>query len=138
MEAGVDAATQKAKMLGITKPLGLGVTVLTSEEKKDNIAPLVLERALLAKQSGLDGVVASPWEAQMIRKELGKDFIIVTPGIRPPEGDKGDQKRVATASEAISQGSNFLVVGRPIVKAADVRKAAEEILKGISSVQSNS
>ena len=131
LAAAVSAAAQKANELGIPKPLGLGVTVLTSEEKKDNITNLVLERARLAKESGLDGVVASAQEAQLIRREFGKDFIIVTPGIRSKDAEAGDQKRVATAAEAIRSGSDFLVVGRPIVKAAHPQEAAQKILEEI-------
>jgi orotidine-5'-phosphate decarboxylase len=70
----------------------------------------------------------------MLRKELGQDFIIVTPGIRPLEADVGDQKRVATPSLAVKNGSNFLVVGRPIVKAKSPLQAAKDILKEIESI----
>ncbi len=135
LEAAASAAALKAKELGIDKPLGLGVTVLTSEEKKDNIAQLVLERARLAKASGLDGVVASAQEAQLLRREFGKDFIIVTPGIRSRDSEAGDQKRITTAAEAIQQGSDFLVVGRPIVKAPRPQEAAQKILDEISQAQ---
>ncbi len=126
-----EAAQQKSKSWGILKPLIVGITVLTSDDQKDNTSAIVLERAKLAKESGLDGVVASSQEAALIRKNLGKDFIIVTPGIRPAGSEAGDQKRVTTPAEAILNGSNFLVVGRPIVKAADPLKAAKDILKEI-------
>ena len=135
LEAAVSAAARKASELGIPKPLGLGVTVLTSEEKKDNLANLVLERAALARRSGLDGVVASAQEAQLIRREFGKDFIIVTPGIRPRDSEAGDQKRIATAAEAICSGSDFLVVGRPIIRAPRPQEAARQILEEISQAQ---
>jgi orotidine-5'-phosphate decarboxylase len=90
-----------------------------------------LERAKLAQVSGLDGVVASAQEAGMLRKELGPDFVIVTPGIRPADADAGDQKRVETPASAIKSGSSFLVVGRPIVKAKDPQAAARAILAEI-------
>ena len=112
----------------------MGVTVLTSDAQTANIAPLVLERAKLARAAGLDGVVASPQEAALIRRELGKNFVIVTPGIRPEGSDAGDQKRIATPAQAIKSGSNYLVVGRPIVKSINPQQAAKEILKQIHKV----
>jgi len=129
MQKAQEAGTAKAKELSLPKPLVVGVTVLTSEQTKENTQAVVLERALLAKKAGLDGIVASPHEAKMIRKEFGNDFIIVTPGIRPLGAGLQDQKRVATPKEAILSGSNFLVVGRPIIKAENPGKAAQEILK---------
>ena len=131
MKAAVEAGAKKADKLKLPKPLAVGVTVLTSEQNRDNIQALVLERALLAKEAGLDGVVASCHEAKMLRKEFGNDFVIVTPGIRPAGAAKQDQKRVATPKEAISSGSDYLVVGRPILKAKDPYYAAKAILKEI-------
>jgi orotidine-5'-phosphate decarboxylase len=101
---------------------------LTSTANEGNLDALVLERARLAKSAGLDGVVASVEEAAMVRRELGPDFLIVTPGIRPAEASLNDQKRVATPQAAIKQGSNFLVVGRPIIQAPSPRAAALKIL----------
>jgi orotidine-5'-phosphate decarboxylase len=129
MKAAADAARKRAAELGVTKPLVVGVTVLTSDAARGNIAALVLERAKLAQSSGLDGVVASAQEAAMLRRELGNDFVIVTPGIRPAGLDVGDQKRVETPASAIKNGSSFLVIGRPIVKAKDPRAAALAILE---------
>ena len=129
LEAAVRAGESQAKALGVTKPLIVGVTVLTSTVKDEGTQELVLQRAHLAKQSGLDGVVASVEETTAIRKELGKDFLIVTPGIRPADASLNDQKRVATPASAILQGSNFLVVGRPIIQASSPRIAALQILK---------
>ena len=131
MKAAVDAARKRAVELGVTRPLVVGVTVLTSDAGGGNVSALVLDRAKLAQASGLDGVVASAQEAGMLRKELGKDFVIVTPGIRPADAQAGDQKRVETPASAIKSGSSFLVVGRPIVKAKDPRAAAEAILAEI-------
>jgi orotidine-5'-phosphate decarboxylase len=131
MEAAVAAARKKAAVLNVPKPVIVGVTVLTSTQKDETTDALVLERATLAKISGLDGVVASVEETEMLRKNLGKDFIIVTPGIRPAGTDKSDQKRTATPREAINQGSSYLVVGRPIVAAASPYDAAVNILNEI-------
>ncbi|MDE1921081.1 MAG: orotidine-5'-phosphate decarboxylase [Candidatus Omnitrophica bacterium] len=128
LEASVHAAEAQAKALGVPRPLLVGVTVLTSAPKDAGTRQLVLERARLAQESGLDGVVASVEEAALIRRELGKDFLIVTPGIRPLEASSDDQKRVATPKAAMDQGSDFLVVGRPILHAASPREAALKIL----------
>lgn len=133
MKAAADAARKRAAELGVTRPLIVGVTVLTSDAGGGDVSLLVLERAKLAKDSGLDGVVSSAREAGMLRKELGRDFVIVTPGIRPADAEAGDQKRVETPASAIKSGSSFLVVGRPIVKARDPKAAAEDILSEISS-----
>jgi len=133
MKAAADSARKRAVELGVERPLIVGVTVLTSDAGGGNVSALVLERAKLAKASGLDGVVASAQEAGMLRKELGKDFVIVTPGIRPAEAEAGDQKRVETPASAIRAGSSFLVVGRPIVKAKDPKAAANAILAEISA-----
>jgi len=129
LEAAIQAAQAQANALGVQRPLIVGVTVLTSTVKDANLENLVLERARLAKAAGLDGVVASVEEAALIRRELGPDFLIVTPGIRPADASVNDQKRVATPAAAIKQGSNFLVVGRPIIQATSPRQAALKILE---------
>jgi len=128
LEVAVQAAQEQAKALGVTRPLIVGVTVLTSTAKDAHLEALVLERARLAQEAGLDGVVASVEEAALIRRELGPKFLIVTPGIRPADASLNDQKRVATPAVAIQQGSNFLVVGRPIIQAQAPRHAALHIL----------
>lgn len=133
LRAAAEAARQRSSEIGVPRPLVVGVTVLTSDAPGADVAKLVLERARLARDSGLDGVVASAQEAAMLRRELGKDFLIVTPGIRPAASAAGDQKRVETPSGAIRNGASYLVVGRPIVQAASPGTAAEEILKEIAS-----
>lgn len=135
LQAAAQATRKEARITGVKRPLLVAITVLTSEAKKDNIPRLVLERAALAKQAGLDGVVASSQEAALIRREFGKDFIIVTPGIRPKDSAVGDQKRVTTPADAIANGSNFLVVGRPVVNAKDPAAAAKQILKEIEQAK---
>ena len=124
-------ATKAAEDAGVKRPLLLGITALTSDEKKDSIGQFVLEKALLAKEAGLDGIVASSQEAALVRENLGEDFLIVTPGIRPAGTQAGDQKRITTPAEAVAQGSDFLVVGRPIVKAGNPSQAAKQILEEI-------
>jgi orotidine-5'-phosphate decarboxylase len=114
----------------------LGVTVLTSMDEQDLIAAgyeydphtLVLRRAEQALLAGMGGIVCSAEESAAVRKIIGPDMALVTPGIRPAGSDKGDQKRVMTPAEAIKAGSSHLVVARPIVKAADPKEAARAIL----------
>lgn len=132
LRAAGEAAAQQARDIGVQRPLLVGITVLTSEEKKDTIHHLVLEKAALARDAGMDGVVASSQEAALIRREFGEDFIIVTPGIRPQGTDTQDQRRVTTPSDAIRNGSHFLVVGRPIIKAKDPLASARSILEEIN------
>ncbi len=128
MQAAANAAKEQAALLKVARPLIVGVTVLTSTARTKDTDSIVLERARRAKDCGLDGIVASVEEAAMVRSALGKDFVIVTPGIRPAGADVGDQKRVATPKAALEAGSNYLVVGRPIVAEADPKDAAQKIL----------
>jgi orotidine-5'-phosphate decarboxylase len=125
LKAAVAAAKEEAAIVRVARPLLIGVTVLTSKETTSSD---VLTLARLGLDCGLDGVVCSAREAEHLRKNIEKDFLIVTPGIRSEGADKGDQKRTATAKEAINAGSNFLVIGRPILGAQDPLKAAKEIL----------
>ncbi|MSP42319.1 MAG: orotidine-5'-phosphate decarboxylase [Alphaproteobacteria bacterium] len=123
----------------------LCVTVLTSLDQaalkemgySGTIGELVVQRALTAQQAGCDGVIASAQEAARLRAVLGPDMLIVTPGIRPTGGAANDQKRVMTPGEALQAGADFLVVGRPIVKAEDPRAAAEAILAEMRAACSN-
>ncbi|MCU0650755.1 MAG: orotidine-5'-phosphate decarboxylase [Candidatus Omnitrophica bacterium] len=123
------AAKEESAKLNIKKPFLLGITVLTSDKSAANTKKTVLARARLAKKAGLDGIVCSVHEARAVRKACGKNFIIVTPGIRPKTSRAGDQKRVATAKDAFSAGADYIVVGRPILEAADPLKAARDIIK---------
>ena len=132
LQAALLTAEQQAHEMGLERPFVVGITVLTSEEKQDDIHELVLQRARLAKEAGLDGVVASAQEAGAIRKDLGEDFIIVTPGIRAPGAKQNDQKRVATPGEAVGNGSDFLVIGRPILQSEDPLGSAKNILQEIN------
>jgi orotidine-5'-phosphate decarboxylase len=117
----------------------LAITVLTSIDANDlreqgismSPAELVLTRAHMAKDAGFDGVVASAQEARAIRSELGPDFLIVTPGIRPANVAAGDQARTVTPADAISAGADYLVVGRPITAAPDPNEATRAIIAEI-------
>ena len=103
---------------------------------------LVLSRARKAIESGCDGVVSSALEAELLRKELGNDFLVVTPGIRPSsseEAPQDDQRRVATAKQAIMNGSDHVVIGRPISKSPDpvgtIQALQEEIAQGLEELK---
>ena len=129
LEEAVKGASEKASQLKIKPPLIVGATVLTSDAGNKDTLRIVLERARFAKDAGLDGVVCSVQEAAAVRKECGSDFIIVTPGIRPKGAKSDDQKRVATANDALAAGVNYLVVGRPILEAQDPLGAAGKIIE---------
>lgn len=124
------------------RPALLGVTILTSMDAQTmegvGIAGTPSSRALslarLAKEAGLDGVVASAHEVAAIREACGPEFLIVVPGIRPTSAAVNDQSRVATPAEAIRAGASYLVVGRPITGAADPRAATDAIRAEIESV----
>ena len=134
MRAAVEAARGSELCL-------LGVTVLTSMDEQDVIDAgyeydphtLVLRRSEQALHAGMGGVVCSAEEAEAVRRIVGPDLAVVTPGIRPSGSDHGDQKRVVTPAQAIRNGSSHLVVGRPIVAAPDRRAAAEAILDEMQS-----
>ena len=139
----MEAAVKSLESFGSDRPLLTGVTVLTSMDEeqfadlnyKNTIAEQVVALAKLAKAAGLDGVVASPKEAAEIRKACGPDFLIVTPGVRPAGSALDDQSRVATPARAFANGSSHIVVGRPIMKAADRRQAAKAIVEEIKNIK---
>ena len=124
-------------------PMVLAVTVLTSMAQEDltetgiDVTPgqQVARLAKLAQDSGMDGVVASPLEIEIIRSVCGPDFKILTPGIRPASSSADDQKRIATPVSALKAGSDFLVIGRPITGAKDRRKAFIDILEEIKAAK---
>lgn len=135
MKAAADAATDAAKNVGCKRPIIVGVTILTSLDENDlekvgyqnNVADQVVRLAMLAKESGLDGVVCSPHEISLLKSACGKDFKLVVPGIRPEGSPKGDQKRVMTPHQAVSLGADYLVIGRPITQADDPVLSAKSI-----------
>lgn len=118
-------AELQAKASKIARPLLIGVTVLTSQTAKTEE---VVELAKKGIAWGLDGVVCSAQEAAVLRRKIKKNFLIITPGIRSDNSAKDDQKRTATVSQAVGCGSNFLVIGRPILKAEDPIAKTEELL----------
>lgn len=114
------------------KPKILGVTVLTSVSNTSTKE--VLDKVHLAKEAGLDGVISSPLEIKDIRKIVGEDFLIVTPGIRPTGAETGDQKRIATPKIAIRNGADYLVIGRPIIEASNPQAVVKQIISEISAI----
>jgi orotidine-5'-phosphate decarboxylase len=135
LRAAVEAASKVER-----PPLVLAVTVLTSMEDSDlpgigvrgTIVDQALRLATMAITNGCDGIVTSAHEVRELRSELGDDFAIVTPGVRPAGSAKGDQARVVTPAEAISAGATHIVVGRPITAAPDPAAAAKDILQQIN------
>ena len=143
MDEAVKALKEESEQLGVEKPLLIAVTVLTSMSEEEmqkevgvsrSIGEQVVALAKMAKEAGMDGVVASPLEIEMIREACGPDFLIVTPGIRPRDAALGDQKRVKTPGEAVRDGADYLVIGRPITKASDRMTAVKDIVSEIESL----
>lgn len=138
----VHEAAEAAEAAGRPAPKLIAVTILTSMDDeqfadlnyKNTIAEQVISLAKLAKEAGMDGVVASPKEAAAIREACGPEFLIVTPGVRPAGSSLDDQKRVATPAGALQNGSSHIVVGRPITKAEARQAAALAIVEEIKGV----
>lgn len=120
-------AAARSALSSPDSPLLIAVTILTSSSEEDlkavgiesSTRDMVVKLAMLSKQQGLDGVVCSARETVELKTVLGKEFVLVTPGIRLPTDEAGDQKRIVSPADAITQGSDFLVIGRPITQAED-------------------
>lgn len=123
------------------RPLLIAVTMLTSMNEEvyseigfeRDLSNQVAHLAQMTKSAGLDGVVCSSWEAKQLKQDNGKDFKLITPGIRPEGSEKGDQSRIMTPIEALNAGSDYLVIGRPITQAADPLQSLCEISESIVS-----
>jgi orotidine-5'-phosphate decarboxylase len=134
MVAAADAIANKSH-----KPLLIAVTVLTSMEQSDlagiglDVSPQqqVERLAKLSKQSGMDGVVSSAQEIELIKSLCGKDFLTVTPGIRPAGTVAGDQRRIMTLQQAVNAGGDYMVIGRPITKAPNPEQVCLDIIDSI-------
>jgi len=139
----VDRVASFSREQGIRKPLIIGVTVLTSinEDMLKNellvnepLADYAVHLAKMAKDAGLDGVICSPKETRVIKEACGKDFLCITPGIRPKWASKDDQQRITTPSEAIKDGADYLVIGRAITGQEDRVGAVQRIVEEIEGV----
>ncbi|MBY6189670.1 orotidine-5'-phosphate decarboxylase [Microbulbifer agarilyticus] len=137
------AAREALEPLGAKRPLLIGVTVLTSTAEEE-LAPVGVTRELneqvvalakLAKESGLDGVVCSAREANALKAECGRDFALVTPGIRPAGSAADDQRRIVTPVDAVKGGSDYLVIGRPITGAENPAEALGAIVEDLRQAQ---
>jgi orotidine-5'-phosphate decarboxylase len=145
MRAARAAAHEEAARRSHQPPMIVGVTMLTSLDDQalseigmpDEMGTQVGRLAALAESAGLDGVVASPHEIDIIRRRVGRRFAIVTPGIRGPSDRKGDQTRTMTAGDALAAGASYVVIGRPIISAPDPRAAAERLAEDCRSGQSS-
>ncbi|UCC38312.1 MAG: orotidine-5'-phosphate decarboxylase [Candidatus Aminicenantes bacterium] len=137
MQRAAEAAAEEAEKKGTTKPLLLAVTILTSLKDEqlreigmeEDTLNQVLKLAKLAKQAGVDGIVCSPQEIEIVKRELGEDFLVVAPGIRPSWAAAHDQKRILTPLLAIQKGADFLVIGRPIIAAESPQEAYLKIME---------
>jgi len=142
MQEAVHASIKQAQGPSYPPPILLAVTILTSLRQEDlegigivsSMEEAVLRLAKLSKHAGVHGVIASAREAALIRANCGDDFIIVTPGIRPKGVALDDQKRAVTPGEAIIAGSDYIVIGRPILEAKDPLKVANEIVEELRKV----
>ncbi len=141
LEAAKKGAEEGCMETGREKPILLGVTILTSMGEEDmrdiglsgNVQEKVIEFAQSADDAGLDGVVASAKEARLLKTIIGEKLIVVTPGVRPEWAAAGDQKRVLTPKQAIAEGADYIVVGRPIIQASDPAEAARRIIGEMGS-----
>ncbi len=142
MKAAADAASETAAQAGLPVPAVLAVTVLTSMDEASLRRELKISRSLprevahlarLAQRAGMHGVVASPQEIRMLRRAIRGTFIILTPGVRPGWAAKDDQKRVMTPGEAVRSGADYIVVGRPVLKARDRQEAVGKIIEEIAA-----
>ena len=143
MKEAYKAKEDEAKKRNIRKPIILGITVLSSFNKRDllriniqdNIENQVVCLSRLAKKCHLDGVVASAKEAPAIKKDIGQNFIIASAGIRPANYKADDQKRVMTPKQAVENGVDYIIMGRPIIKSKRPDRAAYDIAKEISNYE---
>lgn len=141
MRAAKEGAARGAREVGLPPPLVIGVTIITSLRDAELRAELGLRRraatavpalAALAREAGLDGVVAAPMEVPAVKRACGAGFLAVTPGVRPTWAAQDDQARTATPREALAAGADYLVVGRPITRADDPAAALERLLRELS------
>ena len=137
LKKSMDSIKSSYVKSSLKRPLILGVSVLTSIDNTDfdslglsgKVEDQVLRLGQLAISAGLDGLVCSAKELKILRRELGSNFILVTPGIRLKDGEINDQKRIVTPYQALTDGANYLVIGRPITASKDPKQALSNIIK---------
>ncbi len=140
LQSAIDASMRVAEMTGKSRPFIVGVTALTSMDQddlsmigiRDSVPDHVKRLADLAQSTHLDGVVCSSYEIDMLRHELGNDFLLVVPGIRPQGSQADDQKRVMTPKEAVTRGASYIVVGRPITQSGNPEQAARAVIDSLA------
>ena len=135
MKAAVEAREGELRILAVTVLTSYNDADLAAAGYDFTVPELVAERAAQARDIGVDGLVCSAEEAAKVRGIVGASFALVTPGIRPAGAEAGDQKRIATPAAAIAAGADYLVVGRPIIAAADLKAAAEAIVAEIAGAK---
>ena len=140
MKAAAASAREAADAMGRPVPIVLAVTVLTSMDERGLRRELKITRSLprqvshlarMAQRCGMHGVVASPQEIKLLRRTVRQPFVILTPGVRPEWAARDDQKRIMTPAEAVTLGADYIVVGRPVLKAQDRKEAVEKIIEEI-------
>lgn len=143
LKAATEAAQAGAAQAGVKPPKLIAITLLTSISARQlafelkiplELPEYALEMALMAQESGLDGVVCSPQEVAQLRQSCGDDFLLVCPGVRPSWADKGDQKRSLTPAQAFIAGADYLVIGRPITAAAEPELAWKRISEELTAI----
>lgn len=141
LRRAIEASDEVSQLTGKERPLIVAVTILTSLDQddleiigyRDRMDEAVKRLADLVQSAGLDGVVCSPYEIDMLRSYCGPDFKLIVPGIRPATADHHDQKRVMTPAQAIEKGADYLVIGRPITQADAPASAARDIAASLQS-----
>jgi orotidine-5'-phosphate decarboxylase len=128
MEAAKESCLEEVKLLAVTMLTSLDEKAIEEAGYKSGLQDRVVQMATLAKDCGLDGVVCSSHEIEILRKECGDDFVLMVPGIRPEGSAIGDQKRIMTPREAMDKGASHLVIGRPITQSDNPLHTAQEIL----------
>lgn len=140
LQRAIEASDEVAQLTGKERPMIIGVTILTSLDQddllmigfNDKVHDQVKRLADLAQCSGLDGVVCSPYEINLLREHCGDEFKLIVPGIRPDGSNSNDQKRIMTPKEAIERGADYLVIGRPITQADDIAQSAQNIADSLN------
>jgi orotidine-5'-phosphate decarboxylase len=140
MAQAAETAAWETDQKNSEKPLLLAVTILTSLKQEqlreigmeEDVYEQVLRLARLAQKNGMDGVVCSPQEIDLIKKEFGQDFLVVSPGIRPVWAAAQDQKRILTPGKAVEKGVDYMVIGRPITQASSPSEAFQKIVEELN------